>query len=59
VEHLSKEYYYYMNTCDQGDEITQFFSEPAQTYTNVTNGYGIVGGRIMDTVRFPLPVEEP
>ena len=59
VEHLSKEYYYYLNTCDQGDEITQFFSEPAQTYTNVTNGYGIVGGRIMDTVRFPLPVEEP
>ena len=59
VEHLSKEYYYYLNTCDQGDEITQFFSEPAQTYTNVTNGYGIVGGRIVDTIRFPLPIEEP
>ena len=57
VGHLSKEYYYYLNTCDQGDDIMQFFAEPTQTYTNVTNGYGIVGGRIVDTLWLPLPVE--
>lgn len=59
VEHISKDYYYYLNTCDQGDEITQFFAEPVQTYTNVTNGYGIVGGRKVDTLWIPLLVEEP
>ena len=58
IEHLTKEYYYYLNTCNQGDELTQFFAEPIQTYTNVEGGYGIVGGRTIDTLRFALPVEK-
>lgn len=58
LEHLGKEYYYYLNTCEQGDEIMQFFSEPVQTYTNVTNGYGIVGGCSVDTLWLDLPIEE-
>ena len=58
VEHLSKEYYNYLNTCNQGDEYTQFFAEPIQTYSNVTNGYGIVAGRTVDTLWVNLPLSE-
>ena len=59
VEHLSKEYYSYLNTCDQGEELMQFFAEPVQTYSNVTNGFGIVGGRTVNTLWLDLPIEEP
>ena len=55
IEHLSKEYYKYLNTCEQNIDYMQFFSEPIQTYTNVTNGYGIVGGCASDTLWFDLP----
>ena len=57
LEHLSKEYYYYLNTCEQSDEIMQFFSEPIQTYSNVEGGFGIVGGRTTDTLWLELPME--
>lgn len=56
LEHLGKEYYYYLNTCEQGDNILQFFSEPVQTYTNVDGGYGIVGGNTVDSLEFELPL---
>ena len=56
AEHLTKEYYNYLNTCNQGDETMQFFAEPIQTYSNVTNGYGIVGGRTVDSLSFPVPL---
>lgn len=56
LEHLSKEYYYYLNTCDQGDAITGFFAEPIQVYSNVTNGYGLVGGRSVNGTWLPLPL---
>lgn len=56
LEHLSKEYYNYLNTCQQGDELSQLFAEPVQTYTNVEGGYGIVGGRTVDTCRFAVPI---
>ena len=59
VEHLSKEYYNYLFTCDQGDVSMQLWAEPIQTYSNVTNGYGIVAGRTVDTLWFALPLEEP
>jgi hypothetical protein len=59
VEHLSKEYYDYLNTCNQGDDYLQIFSEPIHTYSNVTNGYGIVGGRAVDIIELALPIEEP
>lgn len=59
LEHLSREYYYYLNTCEQGDEIMQFFAEPVQTYSNVSGGYGIVAGLSIDSLSFPLPLEEP
>lgn len=58
MEHLSKEYCYYLNTCEQADEVMQFFSEPIQTYSNVEGGYGIVGGRKADTLWMELPVGE-
>ena len=58
VEHLSKEYYNYLNTCDQGDEAMLIWSEPIQTYSNVTNGFGIVAGRAVDTLWVALPLEE-
>lgn len=58
LEHLSKEYYYYLNTCEQGSEIMQLFAEPVQTYSNVNDGYGIVGGRMVDTTWFALPMGE-
>lgn len=57
VEHLSKEYYNYLNTCDQGEEFMQLWAEPIQTYSNVTNGYGIVAGRTVDTLWVDLPIE--
>ncbi len=56
MEHLSKEYYNYLNTCDQGDEALQIYAEPIHTYSNVTNGYGIVGGRAVDTFQVTLPI---
>ena len=59
VEHLSKEYYNYLNTCDQGDMSLQIWAEPIQTYSNVTNGYGIVAGRAVNTLWLDLPIEEP
>ena len=58
LQHLNKEYYYYLNTCDQGEEIISFFAEPIQTYTNVEGGYGIVGGQTVDTLWYALPLEE-
>ena len=59
VEHLSKEYYNYLNTRDQGDVALQIWSEPIQTYSNVTNGFGIVAGRAVSTLWLDLPIEEP
>lgn len=58
LEHLSKEYYNYLNTCNQGDEVMGFFAEPVQTYSNVTNGYGLVAGNAVDTLWLALPIEE-
>lgn len=58
VEHLSKEYYNYLNTCNQGDEALQIYAEPIHTYSNVTNGYGIVGGRAVDSLWVNLPITE-
>lgn len=55
MEHLSREYYYYLNTSNQVDEFMQFFTEPVQTYTNVNGGFGIVGGRTVDSLQFVLP----
>lgn len=57
MEHLSKEYYYYLNTCEQSDEVMQFFSEPIQTYSNVEGGFGIVSGRSVDTLWMELPIQ--
>ena len=59
VEHLSKEYYNYLNTCDQGDVALQIWAEPIQTYSNVTNGYGVVAGRAVNTLWLDLPLEQP
>lgn len=59
VEHLSKEYYYYLNTCEQGEAGFQIWAEPIQTYSNVKGGYGIVGGRATDVMQLALPLEEP
>ena len=58
LEHLSKEYYNYLYTCDQGDMSMQLFAEPIQTYSNVKGGYGIVAGHTVDTLWFALPLEE-
>jgi hypothetical protein len=59
MEHLSKEYYQYLNTCDQGDLTQQIFSEPIQTFYNVENGYGIVCGRAENKFFVPIPLEDP
>lgn len=59
LEHLSKEYYNYLSTCDQGELALQIFSEPIQTYNNVNNGFGIVGGRAVNRLCVDLPLEEP
>ena len=58
LEHLSREYNNYLYTSSQDDEINQFFAEPVQTYSNVTNGYGIVAGRTVDTLWVNLPLSE-
>ena len=59
VERLSKEYYNYLNTCNQGEMVLQILAEPNQTYSNVTNGYGIVAGKAVETLMVALPIEEP
>lgn len=56
IEHLSKEYYYYLNTCEQGGDLSGFFAEPTQVYSNVTNGYGLVGGCSTNGCWLPLPL---
>ncbi len=59
IEHLSKEYYNYLNTCDQGDEVAfQMYAEPIQTFTNVKGGYGLVGGRTATTFYYAVPLDE-
>jgi len=58
VEHVTKEYYNYLNTCEQGIDYIQLFSEPVQVYTNVNNGYGIIGGRMVNSW-LNLPFEKP
>lgn len=58
VEHITKDYYNYLNTCNQGDEVDQFFAEPVQTYTNVNGGYGIMAGRTVDTLWVEFPLRE-
>lgn len=57
IDHLSKEYYYYLNTCDQGSTLSSFFTEPIQVYSNVTNGYGLVGGHATSQCWLSLPLE--
>ena len=59
VEHLSKEYYNYLYTCDQGDVALQIWAEPIQTYSNVINGYGVLAGRNVHTLLLDLPLEQP
>ena len=58
MEHFTKEYFNYLNTSQQGSEMSAFFSEPVQTYSNVDGGFGIVGGRTVDTLQVVLPMEE-
>ena len=57
LEHVSKEYYYYLNTCEQDDELMQFFAEPVQTYSNVDGGYGLVGAHWSSSIDLPFPVQ--
>ena len=59
MEHLSKEYYQYLCTCDQGDLTLQIYSEPIQTFSNVEHGYGIVCGRADNKFLVPIPLEDP
>ena len=58
MEHFTKEYYNYLLTRSQDDEILQFFAEPVQTYSNVEGGYGVVAGRAVDTLKFDLPSQK-
>jgi len=54
LEHISKEYYYYLNTYYQDNGLLQLVAEPMQTYTNVNNGYGLVGAQTSDSLMLPL-----
>ena len=58
LEHMGKEYYNYLFTCEQTSQIMQLFSEPVQTYSNVNNGYGVVASRNIDSLWFALPLSE-
>lgn len=54
LEHLTKEYYDYMVTLSQQDQVLEFFAEPVHVFSNVKDGYGIVGGRNITQEQFPL-----
>ncbi|MBO4281670.1 MAG: DUF4249 domain-containing protein [Bacteroidales bacterium] len=47
IRQLDRNLYQYYNTCDGNngwlDEIGYFFREPVQTFSNISQGYGIVG----------------
>ena len=58
VEHLTKEYYNYLNTCNQGEVGFQIWAEPIQTFSNVKGGYGVVAGHTVETLWLDLPLEE-
>ena len=57
MQHITKDYYLYLNTCEQDDELMQLLTEPVQTHTNVEGGYGVVGGMTKETLWFTLPWE--
>ncbi len=60
LEHLTKEYHSYLNTSSQQGNMTmEFFAEPVHVFSNVKDGYGIVGGRNVSEVQYPLPLKEP
>ena len=58
LEHLSKEYYNYLYTRNQGEEFMQIWAEPIQTFSNVNGGYGIVAGNAVTTLWVELPTGE-
>ena len=59
VEHLTKEYYNYLTTVSlQGDEVMGAFAEPVHVFSNVQDGYGIVGGTNVSKAEYQLPLVE-
>jgi hypothetical protein len=56
VKHVSKAYFNYLSTCGNGNNMDgmAFFTEPMQIYSNVENGFGIVGSVNEKTQSIPL-----
>lgn len=56
VEAITKEYYRYLCSENIFQQEMEGMVEPQKTYSNVTHGYGIVGGHHADTLIHQLPV---
>ena len=54
LEHITKEYYNYLKTADQNDDISGLLVEPTHTFSNVEGGYGVVCGESISRMIFPL-----
>ncbi len=53
---ITKSFYLYLKTVESGANVTDFFSEPVQIYSNINGGIGIFGGYNIATKSIEIPV---
>ena len=58
IEHLSSELNQYLYTLTWVEDGAEFLTEPTQVHNNIQGGYGIVGGKHIDTLSFTLPLPD-
>ncbi|MDD3078293.1 MAG: DUF4249 domain-containing protein [Paludibacter sp.] len=55
LQSISKDYYYYLKTRSASENEMEFFSEPVQVYSNISNKIGIIGSFSTSTYSISLP----
>lgn len=58
LQHLTDELNQYLYTMTWVEPGAQFLTEPTQIHNNIQDGYGIVGGRHIDTLSLTLPLPD-
>ncbi|MCX6308033.1 MAG: DUF4249 family protein, partial [Bacteroidia bacterium] len=55
LQTISKSYYLYLLSLKALDSSDPFMSEPVQIYTNIYDGFGVLGARTNHLRKFILP----
>ncbi len=55
LQSISESYYQYLKSMSSNGGSDDFFSEPVQVYSNITNGIGILGSYTQSSKVFELP----